>query len=50
MKFTYHFSQLNIRQKLLVFCLKLKDIITVILDLVVFSGITYILISQQLSD
>ena len=37
MKFTYHFSQHNIRQKLLVFSLKFKNIITVVLDLIVFS-------------
>ena len=30
--------------------LEFKDIITVILDLIVFSGISYVLISQQLSD
>ena len=30
---TYHFLQHNIRQKLLVFSLKFKDIITVTLDL-----------------
>ena len=40
----------NIWQKLSVLPLKLKDINTVIVDLIVFSGITYILISQQLSD
>ena len=49
-EFTYDFSQQNIRQRIVVFSLKIKYIITVILDLTVFSRITYILISQQLSD
>ena len=50
MKFTYHFLQQNIRQKLLVFSFRFKDAITVVLDLIVFSRIASILISRQLSD
>ena len=42
--------QQNIRQILSVYSLKFKDITTVILDVIVFSGITYIPISQQLSS
>ena len=44
----YNFSQHNIWQKLLVFSLRSKDIITVILDLMVFCRIAYIFTSKQL--
>ena len=46
----YIFLQHNVWQKLLVFSLRFKEIITVILDLIFFCRIAYIFISKQLHD
>ena len=46
----YIFLQHNVRQKRLVFSLRFKIIIIVMLDLIVFCRITYVFTSKQLHD
>ena len=46
----YVFLQHNVWQKLLVFSLRFKEFITIILDLIFFCRIAYVFTSKQLHD